>query len=55
MSEDSLSSNSTEYVQSPNLNEGKELPTSDIVKNNSDEIITTEEEFIGHRLINFLA
>jgi len=47
MSEDSLSSSSTGYVQASSLNEGKESPSSDILTNNSEGIVTTEEELEG--------
>ncbi len=51
MSEDSLSSNPTEYVQSSNLNEGNESPSSDTINNNPEGIVTTGEELEGYYII----
>lgn len=51
MSEESLSSNSTEYAQAPNLNDGNELLSSEISNNNLDGIVTTEEEMEGYYII----
>jgi len=51
MSEDSLSSNSKEYAQALSLNEGKESPSSDILNNNPDEIVTTGDELEGYYII----
>jgi hypothetical protein len=51
MSEDSLSPNSTEQVQAPNLDEGKESPASDTLINNLETIVTTGEELEGYYII----
>jgi len=51
MTEDSLSSNSTEPVQVSNSNENKELPSSDISNNNPEGIVTTGEELEGYYII----
>jgi Uncharacterized conserved protein len=51
MSEDSLSSNSTEYVQALGLSEGNESSSSEILNNNSEGIVTTEEELEGYYII----
>ncbi len=51
MTEDSLSSNSTEYGQTSSFNEGKESPSSDVSDSNSERIVTTEEELEGYYII----
>ena len=51
MFEDSLSSNSKEYVQVSSSNEGKESPSTDVLNNNPDEIVTTGDELEGYYII----
>ena len=51
MSEDSVLSNSIEYVQASNLNEGKEFSLSDVSNNNLEKIVTTGEELEGYYII----
>ena len=51
MTEDSLSPNSTEHVQTSIFNEGKEQPSSDILDAKPERIETTEEELEGYYII----
>lgn len=51
MSEDTLSSNSKDYIPSSNLNGNKELSSSETPNNNPDGILTTEEEQEGYYIV----
>ncbi|WP_410507387.1 type I restriction endonuclease [Methanosarcina hadiensis] len=51
MSEDSVSSNSTEIVQALNLNENKESSSPEVLNDNLEKIITTGEELEGYYII----
>lgn len=53
MSEDSLPSNSKEYIQATSSNEGKDASLPEILNNNSnsDEIVTSGEELEGYYII----
>lgn len=51
MTEDSLSSNSTEPVQASNSNDGKELSSSNVSDSNPEGIVTTGQELEGYYII----
>ncbi|MPM29543.1 hypothetical protein SDC9_76083 [bioreactor metagenome] len=51
MSEDAVPSNSMEYVQVSNLNEGKESSSPDVSNNNLEKIVTTGDELEGYYII----
>lgn len=51
MTEESLTSNSKEYVQASSPIESKESVSSDVLAKNSDEIVTTAEELEGYYII----